>query len=175
MPNLTEFQMLDLVKMVDKSLVPQVLGLLLEDDKAEGGVEKEFEQRWKLRKVPEGAKNPSKIRQGLLFEKPGFYLRIREETPEGGESKYTMTCKFFKTNDEAEVDITSEMFGKLWPETEKGKQMIKTRYRIGPWEIDDIESPPEKAGVVAELETDTKGEKVEPPENFDVVSKFEYK
>ncbi len=160
---------LELAQLVKLS-APHVLSIMMED---EGELAKEFEQRWKLKTLPKGCKNPSHIKQGLLYEKPGFYMRIRKET-KNDKSIYTLTLKFFEKSDESEVEITQEMFEKLWPDVDKTKIMEKTRYRHGDWEIDDITAPENKIGIVAEIETSKKNQKIEKPDDWDVEKKFEY-
>lgn len=153
--------------------VPLTISVLMEE---EGELAKEYEQRWKLKKLPDGCKSPSEIKQGKLFDKPGFNMRIRQETTEGKDPVYSMTLKFYEKSDEAEVTITKEMFDKLWPETIADQRMEKTRWRHGDWEIDEIRSPKERAGwIVAEIETAKKDKKIEPPAEWDVEKKFVYK
>jgi len=145
-------------------VVPLLYSSILEE--VTGDVTKEYEQRFELKEVPNGVGKPSEIKQALLFDKPGFSLRIRREKSKGNDPEYSITCKFYKKSDEAETFITSEMFDKLWPETIKATRMEKTRYRYGDWVVDDIRSPKDKVGVVAEIETETEDEDVELPKGF---------
>ena len=155
------------VAMISEDLIPRVMEVILEDETT-GNVEKEYETRVDLDNLPDKMTDPSKIKQGLLFEKPGFSLRIRKETGEDEDPFYTMTCKFYRKSDEAEVEITKEMYDRLWPETISGTQMDKTRYKFGKWVVDDIRTPQSKKGIVAELETETEDEEVDIPEQFEV-------
>lgn len=143
------------------------------DGKTEGETEKEFEQRWDLKSVPEKAHSPSEIQQGLLIEKDDCNLRVRKESKDGKDF-YTMTCKYYVKNDEAEVEITKEMFDRLWQEIPEASRMEKTRWRFGDWEIDDIRTPAKMKGVRAELETAKKDQKIEVPKEFDVIQKVNY-
>lgn len=154
-----------LVSMISEDLVP--LAIVAMEDEGEGDIKKEYEQRVKLKSLPDGIAEPSEIKQGLLFDKPGFSLRIRCETPEDGEPYYTMTCKFYKKSDEAEVEITPEMYERLWKETIPEKRMLKTRYNFGDWVVDDISEPESEKGIVAEIETDEEDEEVEIPDAFE--------
>lgn len=163
--NLTEDDIINLVSMISEDLVPLALSVMEQDEPEP--VQKEYEQRIDLKQVPDGANNPSKIRQGLLFDKPGFNLRIRKETKDGNDT-YTLTCKFYKKSDESEVEITKDMFERLWPETLKPSRMNKTRYQYEDWVVDDIHEPASKNGIVAEIETETQDQQVDIPDEFDL-------
>jgi CYTH domain-containing protein len=157
---------LELVRSISEDLVPKFL-TVIEDQE---DVQKEYEQRFKLKSIPKNVKNPAEIKQGLLFDKSGFSLRIREEQSKNKGTIYTLTCKFFKKSDEAETEITKEMFNKLWNETIPSKRMEKTRYCFGSdWVIDDIRTPKSEKGVVAEIETAKNGQKIELPSEFEEV------
>lgn len=136
--------------------------------------QKEYEQRWELKTLPDGLDDPSEIEQGFLFQKPSYNLRVRKEKPHGGEPVFTMTCKFLKKSDEAEVEITKEMFERLWQEVEPDTKMRKTRWRYeGGWVVDEVLEPAKKKGIFAEMETETKDEEVDVPEKWDVVKKIQ--
>jgi CYTH domain-containing protein len=156
---------LELIRSISEDLVPKFLAILEDED-----IQKEYEQRFELKSIPKNVKGASEIKQGLLFDKPGCALRIREEKTKNKEIVYTLTCKFFKKSDEAEVEITKEMFDKLWPETISSKRMEKTRYRFGSdWVIDDIRTPESEKRIVAEIETGKKDQAVELPSEFEEV------
>jgi hypothetical protein len=152
-------------------VVTEILAALTEED-THGETNKEYEQRYELKELPDGLTDGSEIKQGLLFDKPGFSLRIRQEKTPKGNIEYTLTCKAFQRSDEAEVEITKTMYDKLWPETLPSKRMEKTRYKHNKWVIDDIKTPKDQAGIVAEIETDTPNSKITPPDEFDVVKKL---
>jgi hypothetical protein len=107
----------------------------------------------------------SQIRQGFLIEiKDGggqalLDIRVRER-----DGKYTMTCKYRPENQEAETEITQEMFDTLWPLTQS--QQHKTRYTYKGWEIDDIQDE----GIFAEYEFEDKETKASLPRGWKVKS-----
>jgi CYTH domain-containing protein len=159
---MTEYQILTLCKLLGFDVVPLAMAAVME---ADGNVEKEYEKRWKLKELPKGVKEPSEIKQGKLIDKPGFSMRIREEK-KGSKATYTLTLKFYSKSDEAEMEISKEMFDKLWPEVLDEFKMEKTRYRLGRWEIDDIRTPAKMKGIVAEIELKSEKEKVNMPDEI---------
>ena len=165
---ITKNDIINLVSLISEDLVPLAL-TLLEDDVPE--VHKEYEKRYELKELPDGISSPSKIVQGLLFDKPGFTMRVRREISEDKVITYSLTCKFYKKSDEAEVEITREMFDKLWPETIDDKRMEKTRYKYKKWVVDDITKPEKK--IVAEIELSEEDDDIEIPKVFDVINKEE--
>jgi CYTH domain-containing protein len=146
-------------------MTPKQIARLITED---GEVHKEYEKRIKLKSMPDGCHDMVKIKQGLLIDKPGVQLRVRE-LKDDGNITYTMTCKFFKKSDESEVEITKDMFNKLWPEVVKGSEMEKDRWKYEDWVIDDISVPEDKKGIVAEIETETETEDVDTPKEFQVL------
>lgn len=131
-------------------------------------LEKEHERRWDLNSLPEGLGEPSTIRQGMMCEGEDGYARIREQ-----DGKYTMTAKYFPSHDEAETEISKEIFETLWPHVEKKQTKKRYKYNAGDdheWVIDQMDD----GSIVAEVETSRKNGKVEVPEEFDVKAERTY-
>lgn len=131
-------------------------------------LEKEHERRWDLNSLPEGLGEPSIIKQGMIAEGEDGYARIREQ-----DGKYTMTAKHFPSHDEAETEISKEIFETLWPSVDK--QQVKKRYTYHAgddhdWIIDELDD----GSIVAEVETSRKNGAVTVPEEFDVKAEREY-
>lgn len=131
-------------------------------------LEKEHERRWDLNKLPEGLGEPSVIKQGMLAEGEDGYARIREQ-----DGKYTMTAKYFPNHDEAETEISKEIFETLWPVVTKGQTKKRYNWKSKDgheWVIDEMED----GKIVAEVETSRKNGKVVVPEEFDVKAERTY-
>ena len=107
-------------------------------------VQEEKELRIPLEELPPEVEESSKskvIEQGFISKVDACDVRIRS-----CEDKYTMTAKFRPLNQEAETEITKEMFDALWPATTD--KMKKTRYDYKGWEIDVLED----GRIIAEYE-----------------------
>lgn len=130
---------------------------------------KEYERRWELNSLPDNPGKASKIKQGMISEVEGkAYIRIREQ-----DGKYTMTAKYFPQQQEAETEISKEIFETLWPTVTKPQ--VKTRYAFKSkddhdWVIDEMED----GSIIAECETKRKNGKIEVPEEFDVKREKKY-
>lgn len=81
------------------------------------------------------------IQQGFISEAPNCDVRIRKRGAD-----YSLTAKFRPLNQEAEMEISKEMFETLWPTVIKPQN--KTRYDYKGWEIDVMED----GSIVAEFE-----------------------
>jgi CYTH domain-containing protein len=130
----------------------------------------EFERRFELAELPEGAENPQEIIQGYLARNDDGMIRIRKQ-----EDSYTMTAKYFEGEHEAETEISKEIFEALWPETFKHQKKIRYEYKNGDdheWCIDVIEEGGEAGKIVAEVETKTPDSPVDIPEHFDVIEEI---
>lgn len=125
----------------------------------------EIEHRFPLKSLPSGAHDPEIIKQGMLSEVEGAYVRIREQN-----EKYSMTAKYFPKSQEAETEISKEMFYALWPQT--FKKQVKTRYKYNnndshEWIIDVKED----GSIIAEVELDVKSDSpyYEIPKEFEII------
>lgn len=152
------------------NLLEEQVAHLMGEDVLEEEVEIEDEDRFKLKRVPDKvlaeAKNTMySIEQGFIA-KPNDQcdVRIRREYHLNyrGVYKYTQTTKFRPLNQEAEMEISEQMFNALWA-TATSKQ-TKTRYKWNGWDIDVFED----GGVVAEYEKGI-GERPTIPMCFEIV------
>jgi len=107
-------------------------------------VEQEKELRLPLMELPPEVSKSGKgkkIIQGFIIEVPGCDVRIRKV-----DEDYTMTAKYRPLSQEAETNITKEIFDALWPSI--SRKQSKTRYEYKGWEIDVMDT----GEVVAEFE-----------------------
>jgi len=121
------------------------------------GVEREAEIRIPLEEVPVVVLKEGKvelIEQAFIAQADGTDVRIRKTSvqDEKGEQKdsYTMTAKHRPLDQEAETDITEEIFSGLMPIAEK--LMSKTRYKWNGWDVDNIQAGNLAGTIVAEYE-----------------------
>ena len=133
-----------------------------------GQVHEERERRVKLSEIPtetEGVE-PSIIKQGVLREvskddSVKAYARIRMKKDPGKEVKYSLGVKHFPLSQEAETEISKQMFDAFYPDN-LDKPQEKKRYTLkNGWEIDVIDD----GGIVAEFEH-AKGDKVTVPKEW---------
>lgn len=101
---------------------------------------------------------PTRIQQNILEKFPGGYVRVRKETP----GVCTFTRKDFETHVEDNIEISEEMFNKLFP-LGTSKQ-DKVRYQWNGWDIDLLED----GKILAEYEMKDGQDRVGVPEIFDV-------
>jgi adenylate cyclase len=125
----------------------------------------EIENKFLLARLPGGMKNGEKILQGYLaVADPEVRIRQKGEkffvTRKGGEGF---------VRQEAEAEVSAEVFEILWPAT-VGKRIEKTRYELtGPdgfvWEVDEYHG--RLAGIVtAEVELPSETTKAAMPEEI---------
>lgn len=130
----------------------------------------EFERRFELAELPEGAENPKEILQGYLARNDDAMIRIRKHG-----DQYSMTAKYFEEKHEAETEISKEIFDALWPETFKQQKKIRYEYSNGDkheWCIDVIKEGGEAGKIVAEVETKSPDSPVDIPDHFDVIKEL---
>lgn len=115
----------------------------VEDMAKSAAVEEEREIRVQLTELPEEVKSSpetvvERIEQGFIAMAPGGTdVRIRKASIDGVES-YTMTAKHRPLYQEAEMEISKEIFESLWPTVKK--PMLKTRYKWQGWDVDALDS-----------------------------------
>ena len=129
---------------------------------------KEHERRWDLKSLPKGIGKASTIKQGMMCEGKDGYARIREQ-----DGKYAMTAKHFPSHDEAETEISKEIFDTLWPKVKKSQTKKRYKFKSADdhdWIIDEMED----GKIVAEVETGRKNSAVTVPEEFDVKAERTY-
>lgn len=122
-------------------------------------VQQEKELRVPLMELPQEVKDSGsgdQIQQGFISEAPNCDVRIRKRG-----DKYTMTSKFRPLHQEAEMEISKEMFDALWPIVTRTQN--KTRYDYNGWEVDVMED----GSIVAEYEYD-KEKSVSLPTNWKI-------
>ena len=126
----------------------------------------EREARIQLKAVPEAVKaSPDtvveRIEQGFIA-KAGKEadVRIRKAVIDGSET-YTMTAKHRPTYQEAETEISKEMFETLWSLV--SEPMLKTRYKWQGWDIDANDN----GQVWAEYEMPEGQNKIQLPEGWE--------
>jgi len=108
-------------------------------------------------KLPE-LKDGKEIIQAYLFDDSKGVIRIRKY-----DDKYILTIKLkheYLKQIEIEKDLTKEEFDLLL--TKCDKRIVKTRYKIGRWEVDFFIEP--KGLVLAEYEMSSVDEKIEIPD-----------
>ena len=133
-----------------------------------GGSGWEIERRWLVR-VREGLREELgegwSLRQGYL-KADGVSVRIRTGEPRGP----VLTCKSGRgvKRREADTVVPGEVAEMLF--TAAGKRVLeKTRYPVGPWELDYFDGDLEGL-VLLELEMEDPDDPVpEPPEGIEVV------
>jgi len=134
----------------------------------DGAIHIEREKRLTLSEAPEEIKGiePAIIKQGILREtKKGdnviAYARIRMKQEPGEDPKYSLGVKHFPRKEEAETEISKQMFDAFYPDN-LSKPQSKKRYHLkSGWDIDVIDG----GGIVAEYEHE-KGDKIEVPDHW---------
>lgn len=115
----------------------------------------EKEIRVRLGSVPEEIIKDSstvktRITQGFIAKiDGGTDVRIRKTEQDGKDPEYTMTCKYRPLFQEAETEISQEMFDNLAPFAES--MQVKDRYVWKGWDIDHVlenASRPQNVGEV---------------------------
>lgn len=140
-------------------------------DDLSGTVHKEREKRITLQGLPPEVKDiePILIRQGVLKEvkngdKIVTYTRIRMKQEPHKEPVYSLGVKNFPLQQEAETEISKQIFDSYYPDNlEKAQE--KFRYSLpNGWDIDMI---PKDGKVVAEYEHG-KDEEIEVPKHWKI-------
>jgi len=94
------------------------------------------------------------IEQAFIAKADGTDVRVRKTTIMGEdgdpESSYTMTAKHRPMNQEAETEISPEIYEGLIPVFTS--VMAKTRYKWKGWDVDDIHEGNDIGKIVAEYE-----------------------
>ena len=135
---------------------------------------KEFEARYDLTEVPHSIRDSAQaiieIKQGTVASSSDgtFMVRVRMSTEKGKDPEYTMTAKCYPTSDEAETEISKEIFEGFYPSL--SRREVKTRYVWNGWDIDDIADGDRAGRKVAEFEHDGNS-KVEIPAELSSVLK----
>ena len=107
---------------------------------------KEIESRIDLAALPEGARNGFLITQGNIARNEDSSVRIRKLERANGDIEYTMTGKFRPNGDEAETEISPEMFESLF--SIAFSKQRKMRFKIEGWDVDQFSD----GRIVAEYE-----------------------
>lgn len=150
------------------------LGSAVASMRRTAGLAKEYEARFDLTEVPDAVKDSASsvidIRQGTVAssEDRTVMVRVRSSSERGKGTEYTMTAKCYPTSDEAETEISKDIFDGLYPSL--SRKEVKTRYVWNGWDIDDISEGDRAGKVVAEFEHDGSSE-VEVPAELRVVLK----
>lgn len=143
---------------------------LSQEDDMSGTVHEEREARITLSELPEEVKGNEStlIKQGVLREvrddndKMISYARIRMKQEPGEDAKYSLGVKNFPLHQEAETEISKEMFDSFFPDNLL-KPQVKHRYMTDSgWEIDEVDTD---GGIYAEFEHE-KGDKVKMPSHW---------
>jgi 2'-5' RNA ligase len=151
-------------------------GFLKQADSMSGKVHREKEKRIILNSIPEECKGlkPIIIKQGILREAKNngeviSYARIRMKKDPGKKPQYSLGVKNFKLSQEAETEISKQMFDSFYPDF-LDRPQEKERYKLpNGWEVDILEDK-----IVAEYEQ-KKGERANIPESWDVKEEKNYK
>lgn len=137
----------------------------------DGSVHEEREKRLDLSEVPPETKGikPAIIKQGVLRETKNdngdvvAYARIRMKQEPGEDPKYSLGVKHFRRKEEAETEISKQMFDAFYPDNLM-KPQSKERFHLkNGWDIDVIEG----GGIKAEYEHG-KGEKIDVPKEWKI-------
>jgi hypothetical protein len=166
--------------------VNSILGLAVEHIAQEktADVQEEREVRIQLKELPLEISGSAEgeavaIFQGFIKEVAGTDVRIRKEfetDPNNDpweaspESKYTMTAKHRPLFQEAETEITPEIFNALFDSTEKSMRKIRYTHPSYPgWKIDELYDPKKDVvtGVWAEYELSPEQEGIRLPSEWD--------
>jgi len=142
-------------------------------DDMSGEVHKEREKRVELSEAPPEIKDvqPTIIKQGMLREvrddvkdKSIAYSRIRMKQEYGKEPAYSLGVKNLPLQQEAETEISKQMFDCFYPDN-LDKPQEKKRYSLSNgWDVDIVDD----GGIYAEYEHG-KDEDVEVPSHWKVV------
>ena len=140
------------------------------------GLAKEYEARYDLKEVPQAIRDSAQavieIKQGTVASSADgtVMVRVRMSSDGGQAPEYTMTAKCYPTSDEAETEISKDIFDGFYPSLARREE--KVRYRWNGWDIDEISGGDRAGKVVAEFEHDGKT-KVEVPPELSAVLKQE--
>lgn len=137
----------------------------------DGTVHEEREKRLDLSEVPEETKGvkPAIIKQGVLRETKNdngdvvAYARIRMKQEPGEDPKYSLGVKHFRRKEEAETEISKQMFDSFYPDNLMKPQSKKRYHLKSGWDIDVIDG----GGIKAEFEHN-KGDKVITPKEWKI-------
>jgi hypothetical protein len=144
-------------------------------DDMSGEVHKEREKRIELSELPEECKGvkPTLIKQGKLRDvrdgnKSVAYARIRMMKEAGADAKYSLGVKHLPLQQEAETDISQDMFDCFYPNNLDGPQE-KLRYSLpNGWDVDQIvKSSKDDGKIFAEYEHN-EGENVGVPSHWKI-------
>jgi hypothetical protein len=146
-------------------------------DDMSGTVHNEHEQRLELAELPTECNDvePTIIKQGKLKEiKNGndviSYVRVRMKKEADKEPVYSLGVKQFPLHQEAETEISKEMFDSFYPDN-VDKPQEKLRYSLSSgWDVDDIKQDNK---IIAECEH-AKSEKVTIPKHWNVKKIFKF-
>lgn len=136
----------------------------------------ERELRVPLKSVPEDLHQRAEIHrisQGFLVKGDNKTdLRIRKDEslgPDGEvlETSYTMTAKHRPMFQEAETSISKEIFDNLWGSTKK--RMVKNRYKVDGWDVDELTEGDSSGEVWAEYEYSEGTKSVEIPKGWELL------
>ena len=143
-------------------------------------VEEEREIRLRLGSLPESVIDSPECVSYLISQafiavgQDDTDVRIRKESKivDGVAygTCYTMTAKNRPKYQEAETEITKEIFDGLWKNCTK-KEMVKVRYKYRGWDIDEILEGDSKGQIWAEFEYDKNVRSIEVPSDWDVKEK----
>jgi len=90
----------------------------------------EIEYRCRLSDLPKEVFDPVKQVQGVFFRANGCKVRVRDQ-----EGAYTLTIKYPELGQEAETEITKEMFDSVIAEVDDIKRKIRYQLPDG-WIVD---------------------------------------
>lgn len=149
--------------------VAGLVGALMSVNAKIANVVTEKEIRIKLDAVPLEVQNDKateivRITQGFIAELDGGCdVRVRSSVSADGKAEYSMACKYRPLFQEAEMEISEEMFSSLI--TYAIKSQTKDRYKWEGWDIDVIDK---ESGleVWAEFELNPNGGFPVIPESF---------
>ena len=152
----------------------QIEFLKYAEDDMSGIVHDEIEKRLTLSEIPEEVKDvkPTLICQGVIREirdkeKLITYARIRMKKEDGKEPVYSMGIKNFPLHQEAETEISKEMFDSFYPKN-LDKPQKKLRYSLdNGWDVDVIDNDSDEDEIYAEYEHE-KGDKIKIPQHWKI-------
>jgi len=153
----------------------QVEFLKLVADDMSGTVHKENEKRFELSELPDECKDlkPTLIKQGTLRQCNNgnnnivAYARIRMKKEADDEPKYSLGVKHYPLHQEAETEVSKEMFDSFYPDN-VDRPEEKLRYSLpGKWDVDVKDSGNK---IVAECEAN----EVRVPKHWKIKKTFKY-
>lgn len=151
----------------------QIEFLKYAEDDLSGTVHDEIERRLTLSELPEEVYDvkPILICQGIIREvrdngKLITYARVRMKKEDGKEPVYSLGIKNFPLHQEAETEISKEMFDSFYP-SNLDKPQEKNRYCLkNGWDVDVIKNSDENE-IYAEYEH-KKGDKIHIPQHWKI-------